>query len=168
MELYSRGIIGGVGGNMFMPNANITRAQFVKILAGLAKADLSSYQSTMFNDVKNTDWFMKPVAWAYEKGIVNGLTDGSFAPNAPITREDMAVMLYRFVTNVEQKTLAGTNNASFTDMNKVSAYAVSAVEVMAKAGIITGKPGNIFDPKAFSTRAEACKMIYELIRVSGI
>ena len=84
--LSSREIISGVGNNLFEPQSNVTRAELARILASLAGADLSEYTQTSFNDVKNSDWFMPSVEWARDKGIVKGVGEGLFNPNALVTR----------------------------------------------------------------------------------
>lgn len=157
--LASRDIIKGKADGYFMPNANITRAEFVQILANMSKTDLSKYTKANFSDVNSNDWFMGAVAWANENGIASG-ADGKFNPNANITREDMAVMIERYVENVAKTGLAATTNSlEFSDEIEIADYAKTAVLTMQKAGIIAGKDNNEFAPKANATRAEAAKMM---------
>lgn len=164
-SLATKGIVNGVGGNRFAPHDKITRAQFAQMLAKLAGANLSSYTSSTFSDIKTTDWFMKPVAWAADKGIVNGLGDNQFAPNALVTRQDMAVMIKRYVDSIAFTLPKDTAVTEFSDSAAIDSYAKDAVSAMQAAGIIGGKEGNRFDPKAYATRAEACKMIYTLMQM---
>lgn len=97
--MYNEGIVGGVSANLFAPADNVTRAQFVKILCGVAGADLDDLTHD-FTDVKTGSWYEPYVAWAASRGIVNGVAPGKFAPDAKITRQDMSVMIYRYVENV--------------------------------------------------------------------
>lgn len=162
--LAARDIIKGKGNGIFEPNANITRAEFVQILANMAGADLSKYTTSSFDDVKTDNWFFGAVQWAHESGIAYGF-NGSFNPDANITRQDMAVMLDQYNKKVAGYTLESINEAvKFADDSEIAEYAKEAVSTMQKAGIISGKGNNIFDPKANATRAEASSMIASLIQ----
>lgn len=97
--MYNEGIVGGISANLFAPADNVTRAQFVKILCGVAGADTDGLTHE-FTDVVAGSWYEPYVAWAASEGIVNGVSVGKFAPEAKITRQDMAVMIYRYVENV--------------------------------------------------------------------
>lgn len=164
--LAARDIIKGKGKGLFAPNANITRAEFVQILANMAGYDKSKYTKSAFKDVKTKDWFNGAVQWAYETGIAYG-SNGSFNPNANITRQDMAVMLDQYNKKVAGYVLKDIKEAlKFSDNSKIADYAKASVEAMQKAGIISGKGNNIFDPKANATRAEASSMIASLIQKS--
>jgi|GEM_PF-6048219 Listeria/Bacterioides repeat len=166
MYLASKNIIKGKSEGYFVPNANITRAEFVQILANMAVTDLSQYTTSNFSDVNTNDWFNGAVVWANENGIASG-ADGKFNPNADITRQDMAVMLNRYVENVVKADLAATTNAvEFADETEVADYAKTAVTTMQQAGIIAGKGNNEFMPKANATRAEAAKMIASVMQSS--
>ena len=164
--LAARGIIGGTGDGKFSPDANITRAQFVTILARISGDDLTGYTSSPFSDVATTDWYFAAVQWAYKNGIAAG-SDGKFNPNATITRQDIAVMLARYADKVASYTLPKTNSAvTFTDSAKISSYASDAVTAMQQAGFISGNSDGSFAPTASATRAQAAKMIALLIRTS--
>lgn len=163
--LADRGIISGRGNGIFAPDDNISRAEFVKILSGVAGADLSKYTQTNFADVKESDWFAPAVAWAAEFGVTKGVGGNNFAPNAKITREDMAVMILRFAEKMGYTLSERVQPAEFTDQKDIADYAEEAVSKMQKAGIISGKPNNLFDPKGSATRAEASKMIAVLLQI---
>ncbi len=165
MTLAERNIISGMGNSVFAPDKNVSRAQFATILANLAGANLSSSE-TPFNDVEKDAWYAKAVAWAYNSGIVNGKSETEFAPNDNVSRQDMAVMIKRYVENVAKITLVESNvQAEFADDVHIAAYATEAVYAMQRAGIINGKPGNIFDPTANAKRSEAARMIYVLLNL---
>ncbi len=165
LTLADRNIISGMGNGIFAPQKNISRAQLATILANLANANLAD-TSTPFTDVPEGAWYAKAVSWAYANGIVNGLTEKTFAPDANVSRQDMAVMIMRYADNVAKVTLVESNAPSeFADDASIAAYAKEAVYKMQRAGIIGGKPGNVFDPKAYATRAEASKMIFVLLNL---
>lgn len=165
MTLSERNIISGMGNSVFSPDKNISRAQFATILANLEGANLSSTE-TPFSDVAADAWYAKAVAWAYNNGIVNGKNATEFAPNDNVSRQDMAVMIKRYVENVAKVTLVESNaQTEFKDDSDIAVYASDAVYAMQRAGIINGKNGNVFEPKANAKRSEAAKMIYVLLKL---
>ncbi len=165
--LAARDMISGMNDTTFAPKANITRAQFVQLLANMTKTDLASYgaiTTTAFKDVKAGSWYAPAVAWAEEQGVALGSknSDGtvSFNPASTITRQDMAVMLLRTMSEIEGLELAPKNNAvAFADEDRIAAYAKGAVDKMSAAGVINGKTKTQFAPSEKATRAEAAKMI---------
>ncbi|MFC4104263.1 S-layer homology domain-containing protein [Paenibacillus xanthanilyticus] len=165
--LSARGIASGSGNGTFAPNADITRAEFAKMLAGIANVDVSGYTSSTFSDVKSGDWHLPYVAWAAEKSIVKGNEKQQFQPNARISREEMAVMLKRFAdaTGVALPTSGGA--ASFVDQAKISAWAAEAVSALSQAGLLAGKGNGAFDPQGGATRAEAAKVVAVLVESQG-
>lgn len=164
--LAAAGIVNGKTETEFAPDDAITRAEFVKIIAGIAGAEAASSDSS-FSDVSADAWYAPYVAWASENGIVTG-SDGKFSPNSQITRQDMAVMIMRYVNQVSGGELDLVNEpAAFADEDQISSYASEAVSVMQQAGIINGKGGNYFAPKDSATRAEACKMLYMVMEQIG-
>lgn len=161
-SLSKKGIINGFDGNMFMPEANVTRAEFVKIL--VEAFSVAKSQNTPFTDVNSSDWFAPYIAGAYDIGLVIG--DGqNFRPNEQITRQDAAVMIYRFATHYDYKFEAIDN--SFTDKSAISGYATDAVNALVSASVINGMPDGSFAPESYATRAEAAKMIFEILEKGG-
>ncbi|MBK5262093.1 MAG: S-layer homology domain-containing protein [Peptostreptococcaceae bacterium] len=169
--LANRGIINGMTETTFVPNGNITRAQFAMLLAGLEGADLSQYNTSQFNDVSQNAWYLGAVAWASDNNITLGYTniDGSksFNPNQNITRQDMAVMMKRYLDQVANKTLTESDaKIDFTDDNIIADYAKDAVMQLQLAGIVNGKITQAgkteFDPTGKLTRAEAAKIIVSI------
>ena len=157
--LVAREIISGTGDGTFDPNANITRAQFVTILAKLSGDSLSGYTSSSFTDVSASDWYFGAAQWAYENGVASGAA-GRFDANATITRQDMAVMIARYAEKIAKYELPETADAvTFTDSGKIDSYASAAVTAMQRAEIISGNSDGSFAPKANATRAAAAKMI---------
>ncbi|HWR56871.1 MAG TPA: S-layer homology domain-containing protein, partial [Negativicutes bacterium] len=164
-DLVEKGIINGRTETTFAPNDQITRAEFVKILAGIAGIDVTKYTTTSFSDVAATSWFAPYVSWAGQAGVSQG-ADGKFNPNAPITRQEMAAMIARFVEDVAGATLPLVNEAvTFADDDRIAGYAADAVTMMQKAGIINGKGNNQFAPLDNATRAEAAKMLASLMQI---
>lgn len=162
--LAAREIINGTGGGIFSPNTNITRAQFVTILANYAGDNLDTYLSSSFSDVATTSWYCSAVQWAYENDITTGYS-GEFMPNAYITRQDIAVMITRYAEKVVAYTLPETNSAViFTDNTAIMTYAVDSVTKLQKAGIISGNSDGSFAPMENATRAQAAKIIALLLQ----
>lgn len=142
-----------------MPNDNITRAEFVQILANMSGNDVSKYGHSAFGDVGDKDWFFQAVAWAKDNGVVSG-SGGNFNPNAYITREEMAVIIERYVTKVANRRLEVIDNSNkFADEEEIADYAKTAVETMKNSGMIAGKENHTFAPKENATRAEGAKML---------
>ena len=172
--LAARDVISGMTQATFAPNANITRAQFVQILANLSGADLSSYddnKASSFNDVSENAWYAKAAAWAADKGIATGIKnkDGSanFSPDANISRQDMAVMILRYTEKIGGYSLAVSGSAAvFSDDNQIADYAKEAVTQLQQAGLLNGKTSSTFAPKNNATRAESAKMISILVENS--
>ena len=141
-DVSARGLMNGTSTNLFSPQGTATRGQIVQILYNIAG-------QPEVDEVKVDGWFGVPATWAMNKGIVAGYPDGYFHGNDPVTREQLATILWAFEGAPEQ---SGT--LSFADADKVSSYAVQALLWAKKEGIIGGKPGNKVDPQGTATRAE--------------
>ena len=159
----ARELFSGTGNNQFSPDSSMTRAMFATVLARLDGADLSAYTSSRFNDVPNGEWYTASIEWAADKGIVNGVGDGAFAPNQDITREQMAVMLYQYVAYKGYSLTMADSAGAFNDAANISDWAAEAVSEIQKAGIITGKPNNLFDPQGIAVRAEVATIFARFI-----
>ncbi len=158
--LARRGVINGMGGGIFAPAGTVTRGQFVQMLAKLSGAELTGLNTDAFEDV-STEWYAPAVAWAVQNDIVDA--GGKYRPKEPISRQDMASMLYRYAVNVAQKELtAEFEPVEFKDSADIADYAVEAVSVMQQSGIINGiADGNgfRFAPEDEATRAQAATMM---------
>ena len=118
-DLADQGILNGKGNGIFDPNGSITRGEFAKILAAASGEDLSSCNGRdIFCDVRPSDWFSPYVSWAYDKGIVFGVSEKEFAPNEKITREQMAAMICRY---------AKYQNVPLTEINALVVFKDDAV-----------------------------------------
>lgn len=168
--LAAREIVSGMTDTTFAPGANVTRAQFVQLLANMAEADITSsgaLSTPAFKDVNSKAWYASAVTWAAQQGVVLGTknNDGtwSFDPNGYVTRQDMAVMLMRYMSEVEGVEITGKNIAiKFNDQAHIASYAKEAVDKMSAAGVINGKTSTTFAPSDKATRSESAKMIYAL------
>ena len=148
----------------FAPEDNITRAEFVTVLARMSGEDLKDLTQT-FNDVGTEDWYAKNVSWALRAGITSGISKTEFAPNAKITRQDMAVMLVRFAEYMQQDLKSKFDTFNFGDEESISDYAKNAVQIMQNVGIISGWDNGNFAPTETATRAEAAKMLDMLLEI---
>ena len=160
-EMYEAGVIDGMTPTTFEPAGNVTRAQFVKMLALLQSADVSAYASGPFTDVPGDAWYARYVNWAAANAIVNGTSETTFDPNAAISRQDMAVMLYRYAQQYGIA-LPEQTAAPFTDEGSVAAYALPAVQALHRAGVINGMPDGSFRPYDTATREQACAVLCTL------
>ena len=155
-ELVSRSIINGFPDGTFKPDAAITRAEFSKILVSAFKIIPVSGEG--FSDVTPTDWFSPYVYAAFKENIVTGY-DNNFAPLENITRQDAAVMIYRYLSS---RGLAPSGEKSFTDSDFIADYAKTAVSSLASGQLLNGSNG-MFNPNNNTTRAEAATMIYNIL-----
>ena len=156
----ARGYFKGEGEGRFAPNRAITRAEFVTILG--RKAGITpTGASTAFGDVKADAYYAPYVAWAESKGIVKGTGFGKFEPNRTITREEMAVILDKFLAD-QKKTYPSTNKGQFNDGLKVSSWAKESVEKMTNQGLLSGVGNGNFVPKGSFTRAQAAQVLYTI------
>lgn len=149
------GLMKGYSENTFAPNDSLTRAMLAQILYSKEGKPIVSANCS-FDDVASGKWYSNAVTWAAEREIVIGYGDGTFDPDGAITREQLAVMLWRYAGS---PAASGTLN-SFSDQGKVSGYAVDALRWAVETGILSGKGNGILDPKGKATRAEAATMLY--------
>ena len=160
-SLASKNIISGYGNGTFRPNNFVTREEFVKMLVLTLGISLSA-SSENFDDIDSSDWCHPYVCAAVSAGIVNGIDDTIFGKGRVITREEMATMTHRAI-NAMGKILNGTEKQEFADASSISPWAVESCTAMHKAGIINGMGNNSFVPKENVTRAQAAKILYEVM-----
>lgn len=159
---YSNNLFSGTSASTFAPNTPMTRGMLATVLGRMSGADVSGYVSG-FDDVADGAYYAKYTGWAREKGIVSGVGGNSFAPDAIITRQDMAVMLARYAAAMGLKAPVMNAGAAFADAGSIAPYAKDAAAAMQKAGIIGGKPGGVFDPHAGASRAEVSAMLHRFM-----
>lgn len=151
--LYENDVVGGVGNNSFAPAAPLTRGSFITMLDRALGFSHSSQKS--FPDVPDGQYYTESVRSAYALGIVNGFSDGTFRPDAPITRAEAVTMLYRAMQTMGW--VIGTENpsilSSYSDGAYVADYARGAMSVMVQTGVVQGS-GGLLEPGRIMTRAE--------------
>ncbi len=161
LALYEKGIVSGMGENKFDPSGRVTREQFAKMIVS-ACGKFEQNAECNFTDTDKNAWYAPYVASAANAGIVFGIDESNFGIGRNITREDMAVMIYRAAgMSAEQA------DELFADDSELSDYAREAVYTLKAKKIMSGKGDNRFEPKAYATRAEAARMIYSLIELGG-
>lgn len=161
-NLYSRGIINGTGKNTFEPDRAVTRAEFVQLITGAF--DIPKSEGKEFNDVLKNSWYYEAVMAASGAKIVSGTGEKTFEPDAPIKRQDMAVVLKNLLDykGIEVEML---KEADFYDSHEISDYAKESVALLTGGNIISGNSDNMFNPKANATRAEAARLIYVILNL---
>ena len=160
--VYERGIMNGTSATVFAPEEPVTRAMFVTMLARMEGVEQSA--SNPFTDVdpKKGKWYAGYVGWAADNGIVTGMTATTFAPNAAITREQMAAIIARYIRYTGVTPMKSYDPPSFfSDESKIAKWATSDVDYMRILGIIEGS-GGAFDPKGTLTRAQAATVMMRL------
>ncbi|MGV2686300.1 pullulanase, partial [Clostridium perfringens] len=144
----------------FSPNQSLTRAQFAAML--VRALSLESTQGTAFTDVDGEAWYASAIAAAYQHGLVNGRGKDTFSPNAAITREELAVMLYRaYRTRGNASSLAEAPDLK--DKQQISPWAVQAVKEALSVGLMKGHANSTFTPNANTTRAESAQAVLYLL-----
>ena len=156
-QLSYRGVLNGKSERLFMPNDNVTREEFAKIITVAFKLNLVNTECP-FGDVDENNWAYPYIRSAYKAGIIKGVSDTEFGYGQNITREDLCVMINRMLT-VGELTLPQVDGGVFGDDGEISDYAKESVYYLERAGIILGD-GTNFNPKASATRAEAAKIVY--------
>ena len=160
--VYENGIMDGTGAYRFAPNAQLTRAMIVTILYRMDGSPAVSGASA-FTDADSGMWYGKAVTWAAANGIVNGYGSGRFGPNDPVTREQLAAILYRYTAYRKASAASnGDNLASFSDLGTVSGYALESMNWAVGAGLLKGANGKL-DPKANATRAQVAAIIHRYL-----
>ena len=159
--VYRNGLMSGTSGSTFSPDAAITRAQLVTILWRMAGSPQVNGLMD-FDDVSQDAYYAEAVRWAASEGIAGGYGNGLFGSDDPITREQMAAILYRFAQHMGHDVSIGedTNILSYTDAPDVSGYAVAALQWACGAGIIRGTgDGSTLTPQGGATRAQAAVIL---------
>ena len=161
----SKGYFNGVADKTFAPADNMTRAMFVTVLFRFHGAKGDSSQSA-FVDVAPGEWYTDAINWAAANRIVDGVGNGKFAPNDPITRAQMCTMIERYLALYKKAwkvTLPETGSVSvMVDENAIPAYALAAVKQCQRYGLVNGFEDGTFRPNELSTRAQVAAVIYRM------
>ena len=158
--VYENGFMDGVGDNKFNPNGTLTRAMIAQVLYNL-EGETSSYP-TVFDDVAKSAWYADAVNWAAASGIVEGKGNNKFDPNAAITRQEMAAILYRYSELKGYDVSDVDSLSSFTDASKVASWAKEAMGWAVENYVINGKGNGKLDPTGTATRAEVAQILMNL------
>lgn len=169
---YDNGIMSGTSATTFAPLTILNRGQFVTVLYNMQGRPNVTYDPNKFIDVKQNDYFANPVMWAVNNDITSGTGNREFSPNEKITREQVAVMLYKYAKLLNYDTSVGSINLQqhFPDANKIDSWASDAMKWAVTNNIISGKAtnsGTKLDPLGNTTRAECAQMIKNFVKKFG-
>ena len=155
------GIVKGMTEDTFAPNKNLTRAEFLMMLAKADGADLTQYENTDsgFEDVRPNHWFNEVVCWAVENGYTSGLSETKFGPNNNITRAQLARFFYVYFENNGKDVSDSADLSAFTDAGKVQSWAEVSVKWAVARGFISGVKEGVLDPNGNATRAQAARIM---------
>ena len=160
--VYENGLFSGTDSRSFSPNASMTRAMLVTVLYRLEGEPTVTGRSS-FTDVRSGAYYEKSVIWAAANGIVTGTDSTSFSPDAKVTREQLAAILYRYAQYRKLDTDASAKLNSFTDADSVSAYASEALGWAVSEGLINGASGKLM-PKGDATRAQVAAILHRFVK----
>jgi len=166
MYVKQNGLFSGTSIDRFSPNATMSRAMFVTVLGRIAKVDASQYKTSAFTDVQPGAWYAPYVQWAIESGIASGTSSNRFSPDAAISREQMAMMIFKYFEsdNVPYPTNGGTSRPK--DLSDISPRAVDAAGKLWQAGLFGGDANGNFQPHAKATRAEAAAIFMRTDKIA--
>ncbi|CAG7600739.1 hypothetical protein PAESOLCIP111_00423 [Paenibacillus solanacearum] len=160
--LAAKHVAEGGSGDRFAPDEAVTRAEYTALLVRAFGLDAGGVAGGQFDDVEPTAWYNGAVQAASSNGLVSGVDASRFAPDEPITREQMAVLLVR-AWERQHGTVQQEGAAGFTDASNIADWAAEAVSKAKSAGLLGGKDGDRFDPKASATRAESAQAIFNVL-----
>jgi hypothetical protein len=151
-------LIVGTSAKTFSPSESVTRAMVVTVLYRLEGSPEITAYSSPFTDVAYDTWYYDAVLWASDNSIALGY-GGEFSPNTEVTRQDLATLVYRYQKSFGKVPPIAKDMVIFADDTRIAHYASSAIYELSKQGLISGKPGNKFDPQATATRAELAAIL---------
>ena len=154
---WETGILSGTSASTFGPSGTMTRAMLATVIYRMADSP-AAILPPAFSDVPANSWYTEAVAWVSENGLIAGYGNRMFGAEDPVTREQIATILWRY----DGSTTAAVS-AEFTDAASISNYAMQAVDWAAEQGIVAGREGNRFDPQASATRAEVAMILYRYL-----
>ena len=155
---YENGLFAGTSDTTFSPNASMTRAMLVTVLYRLEGQPAVNGRSG-FSDVQYNGYYEDAVTWAADNGIVNGISTSTFSPNANVTREQMAAILYRYAQYKKYNTAASSSLNSFSDHTSVSSYAVASLQWSVAEKLVNGSNGKLM-PTGNASRAQVAAILH--------
>lgn len=165
--LADQGIVSGTGGGRYSPSSPLTRGAFVTMLAKsvLTSGEVQQYQfQGGFKDVKTSHWANPYVNWAVETGVASGYEDDTFRPDNSVSRQEMAVMVRNFAQSTGRKFPSSNSSVTFKDQGQIASWALSAVQLCQRAGVINGdEDTGKFRPADSASRAEAASICYNFL-----
>ena len=165
--VFSRGIMTGMTETEFGPSVKLSRAQFATILYRMEGEPEAAYDPAAFPDVREGQFYTAPAMWAKSTGVISGYEDGRFGPADEITREQMAVMMYRYANILRLDTSAEGDMSGFPDAGRVSPFAEREVNWAVGAGLIKGDGGNV-NPQGTAERAQCATIIMRFMEGYGL
>ena len=160
-DLFNRDIINGVSDFSFAPSSHVTREQFAKMMC-VAFSIEAGAEKPVFSDVLESDWFYPYVTTMASRKLILGIGNGMFGSGQNITRQDMAVLMFRIGEMLGLFDRSNAKTSGFEDDRYIASYAKTAVITLKENGIIQGNELNCFNPTMSATRAEAAQMLYRL------
>ena len=155
------GLMNGTGSNAFSPDASTSRAMLAVVLYRLAGSPTVS-GNDIFTDTVEGVWYSEAVLWAFQRDVIGGYGGGLFGTNDPVTREQIATILWRYTGSPSV-----SSSEDFVDKATISSYASDAVDWVQANGIMNGKPGNLFDPQGHATRAEIAAILSRYMQMDN-
>lgn len=159
--VVDQGLFAGISETEFGPNVEMSRAMLVTVLYRLSGE--TSNGDSGFTDVPADAWYSAAVAWAKEAGVVSGISETAFAPNQPITREQMATILYSYA-NAQVGEDAKTALAAFTDAGNISSYATVPMSWAVEQGLLSGVGNQTLEPQGVATRAQVATILRQFLK----
>ncbi len=156
-----KGLMKGTAERSFAPNAPMTRSMLVTVLWRMAGEPGADETASPFGDLTQ-DWYRLPVAWAYENGVVNGTSDTAFSPDAPVTREQLAAILYRYTAFKDGDVTDRADISTFPDSDVASDWALDALSWAVGTGLISGtqvEGETHLDPGGNASRAQVATVL---------
>lgn len=161
-HVYSEGLMAGISDTAFAPNLITTRGMVVTILHNMEGQPAAS--GVTFDDVPSDQYYAQPVIWAAANGIVSGYGNGRFGPNDPITREQMASILYRYAVYKGYDTTTQADLSIFTDADQVSSYALEPLAWANAKSLINGVGNQLLDPRGSATRSQVASILMQFCK----
>lgn len=155
----AKGIVSGYPDGTFQPNRPVTRAEFTVMLTSALRLEEKGAALTFNDNDQIGAWAKHAIAQAVQAGIINGYEDGSFRPNTPVTRAEMAVMVARAI----KLPLRTNTTTDFVDDQVIPQWAKGSVEAIRGLSIVSGREGNKFVPNDTTTRAEAATVLLRMV-----